>query len=87
MMEQQMAQDKGGDGEMTMAYPFLDSDERKKRLQEDGLANSEGEQGAREMFRQPGVEEEDDSNVFHVAPPPSFPEKDPPKPPKPTLRT
>lgn len=86
MMEQQMAQDRGGSGEMTMAYPFLDSDERQKQLAEDGLANKEGEE-ARDMFRQPGVEEEDDSDVFHVAPPPSFPEKDPPKPPKPTLRT
>lgn len=87
IMDSRHAKELGGGGEITMAYPFLDSDERKKRLQEDGLANSEGAMEDRDMFRQPGVEEEDDSNVFHVAPPPSFPEKDPPKPPKPTIRT
>lgn len=85
MMEQQMAQAEGGDGEMTMQYPFLDKEERKKRMQEDGLAPSESEgEESREAFRQPGVEEEDDSNIFHVAPPPSFPEKGAPKP---TIRT
>ena len=84
MMDSERAKQQGGDGEITMAYPFLDSDERKKRLQEDGLANSEGALDDREMFRQPGVEEDDDSKIFHVAPPPSIPEKDPPKP---TLRT
>lgn len=81
MMEQQMVQAEGGKGEMTMAYPFLDQEERKKRMQEDGLSEAEGEEeGNREMFRQPGVEENDDSEVFHVAPPPSFPEKNPPRP-------
>ena len=83
MMEQQMAQAEGGDGEMTMAYPFLDKEERKKRMQEDGLEGEEGDE-SREMFRQPGHEEEDDSEVFHVAPPPSMPEKNSPRP---TLET
>ncbi len=82
MMESERAKQQGGDGEITMAYPFLDKEEREQRMQEDGRANQEGE-GGREAFRQDGVEEEDDSEVFHVAPP-SLPEKDPPKP---TLRT
>lgn len=83
MMDQQRAQAEGGDGEMTMQYPFLDKEEREKRMQADGLVPSEGDEN-RETFRQPGVEEEDDSNIFHVAPPPSFPEKGAPKP---TIRT
>ena len=83
MMEQEMAQAEGGDGEMTMQYPFLSKEEREERMQEDGTAPSEGDEN-REAFRQPGVEEEDDSNIFHVAPPPSFPEKGAPKP---TIRT
>ena len=84
MMESQTAQAEGGDGEITMQYPFLDKEEREKRMKEDGLMNEDGANDSREQFRQFGVEEEDDSNIFHVAPPPSLPEKNAPKR---TLRT
>lgn len=85
MMGSERAKQQGGDGEITMKYPFLSKEEREARMKADGLMSEEGEgEVDREIFRQPGVEENDDSNVFHVAPPPSMPEKDPPKP---TLRT
>jgi hypothetical protein len=76
MMESEAAKEQGGDGEITMAYPFLDKAEREERMREDGRAEEE----PREEFRQGGQEQEDDSNIFHVAPPPTMPEKAAPKP-------
>lgn len=83
-MKSEMAKAKGGNGEITMAYPFLDKEERQKRMRGDAQEYDAESDSSRELFRQDGFEEENDSDVFHVAPPPYIPEKDPPKS---TLRT
>lgn len=71
MEKSEESQEQGGSGTITMKYPFLSAEERKKKLAEEAQAqegNNEGEFWG-------GTEQENDSTFIVEPPPPPNPEK------------